>query len=300
MRSLPRINFVSFTFFLAFGLGAFAGIAMALLAVALARPEDKTTVIEPTPVFVAVVPSATPSPSPVATPTATPVPVQRTLTTLQVHIGPDTAYAVLGTLARGSEVEVRGRDSSGDWLAINFPPGSSARGWVPAHEVDGLTLIQVFRLDVLQASLIPTSPATSTPTLLEGNDGVPAGETATPGTATSTPASALTTPTARVPVFGPTDLALSSVGATSDGRITVVIRNAGPADSPSAGIDVTVQGVGSETLSTGTLLAGQTVELRTSSLRLTESSTVVVTIDPVGLLADIDRTNNTRSFSLAP
>jgi hypothetical protein len=295
-----RINFISFTFVFAFGLGIFAGTALALLAVALARPEDTTTVIEPTQAPVAVVPTLTPSPTPTtAPPTVTPVPVPRTLATLQVRIGPDVEYAVLGTLARGSELQLQGRDTTGDWLAIDFPPGSSARGWVPTDAVDGLSLLQVFRLDVLQASLIPNAPAAFTPFPIGGNDGVPDGDTVTPiaGNATALPRS---TPTPVAPAFGPTDLALSSISVASDGRLVVVVHNAGPSDSPSAEVQVTVEGAGSETLSTGVLREGATVTLRTSGLHLTEPANVTVEIDPASRLADGNRSNNSNTVPLSP
>ena len=100
---MPRINFFSITFLFAFGLGSFVGIGLALLAVALARPADTTTVIEATQVVAADRTTATATATLVPTETPTPVPVVRALTTLQVHIGPDDAYAVLGTLASGSE-----------------------------------------------------------------------------------------------------------------------------------------------------------------------------------------------------
>ena len=301
---MPRINFVSFTFLFAFGLGSFVGIAMALLAVALARPADETTVIEPEQVAVVATPTPTRTPTPVPTATQTPVPPPRTRSTQQVRIGPDDGYAVLGTLASGSEVDLQGRDDSGDWLAIEFPPGSSARGWIPTDAVDAVTLVQVFRLDVLQATLVETSPrfpfVASTPSLLEGNDGIPAeGE----GTATQTPSSgtpASGTPTPAALAFGPTDLALGSVSVTSDGRVAIVVENQGPGDVPNLSVGVTADGFPFELLSTGIVRAGEGATLRTSEIQLTESTNIVVTIDPDGALSDVARANNTRSVTLGP
>jgi hypothetical protein len=303
---MPRINFVSFTFLFAFGLGAFAGLALALLAVALARPEDETTVIEP---VVAQAVTATPRPSATATeaPTATvtPVPPPRTLSTLQVRIGPHQQYAVLGTLARGNEVDVQGRDDSGDWLAIEFPPGSAARGWIPADAVGSLTLVQVLRLDVLQASLIETAPATSTPGLFQGNDGVVEDDDGQPGVATPT-----RTPLARTPSptvtptqavsFGPTDLALAGVSVASDGRVSVAVANEGSGNVASVSVQVSPVGFAAELIGSGVLLSGETTVLLTSRVQLTEVTEVTVTLDPSGTLPDVDPTNNTVTLTLTP
>ena len=305
---MPRINFVSFTFLFAFGLGSFAGIALALLAVALARPDDETTVIEVTPAVVAQAPTATPTETPMPTATPTPVPVPRTLSTLQVRIGPATAYAILGTLAGGSEVDLQGRDDSGDWLAIEFPPGSSARGWIPAEAVDALTLVQVFRLDVLQASLVETAPrfpfSTPTPGLLQGNDGVPTeGDStvaATPGSSASTTPTPSRTPTPVAIAFGPTDLALGNVSVTSDGRLSIVVQNLGPGDVPGVSVGVSAAGFGFELLSTGLVRAGESAVLRTTTVQLTDTTDVVVTVDPDAALTDVARANNTRTVTLSP
>jgi hypothetical protein len=309
---MPRINFVSFTFLFAFGLGSFVGIAMALLAVALARPEDDATALEQEPAAVVASPTETSStPTPAPTGTATPEPMPQTTTALQVRIGPATGYAILGTLAGGSEVNLQGRDDTGDWLAIEFPPGSAARGWIPADDVDGLSVVQRIGLDVLQASLVETTPrfpvATSTPTLLEGNDGLPAVEETPSPTpdASETPRASSTpqpssTPTPRPSGYGPTDLALGALSVDSDGRITVVVQNQGPGNVPGFVVQVSASGFAPELLESSPLLADDGAVLRTSAIQLTERTDVSVVIDPGQVLADVARGNNARSQSLAP
>ena len=312
---MPRINFVSFTFLFAFGLGSFVGIAMALLAVALATPEPEPTIIEPDPAALADAPTTTPTPTATVmlTVTPTPVPVVRTRSTLSVRIGPAQAYAVLGTLASGSEIAVQGRDAGSDWVAIEFPPGSSARGWIPAGQVDGLTLVQIFSLDVLQATLIETAPRPplSTPTS-SGFEG--AGGSATPGEGTgqgspvagtpdepssATPRAGTSTPT--VVSIGPSDLAIAGVTSVSDGRVRVVVENLGPGDVPDVSVEVSAAGYAAETLTgPGILGAGGTVVLQTEALQLNAPALVIVVIDPEGALADLDRSNNTLRIELAP
>jgi len=55
-----------------------------------------------------------------------------------VRIGPSEDYPALGTLPAGAFLEVLGRDQTGTWLAISFPPNSGFRGWLPASRVTGI------------------------------------------------------------------------------------------------------------------------------------------------------------------
>jgi hypothetical protein len=307
---MPRINFVSFTFLFAFGLGAFAGIGLALLAVALATPEPEPTVIQPAPAAAADVPppTSTPTPTPTATVTATPEPVIRTRATLNVHIGPAESYAILGTLAGGSEIDVSGRDSEGDWVAIEFPPNSAARGWIPAEQVDGLSFVQILGLEVLQATLIETAPRFPFSTPRSSFDG--GGAASTPGfsgtlppllgtpddpTPRSTPRPA--TPT---PPIGPTDLAIAGVELVSGNRIRVSVENVGPGSVPGVTVEVRAPGYSTEALTSGSLRAGQTLVLQTAELQLNAPAPVTVEVDPDGQLADLDRSNNVLRLELAP
>lgn len=310
---MPRINFVSFTFLFAFGLGSFVGIGLALLAVALARPPDETRVIEGSPA--ALAPSATPTPTAtqVPTATATPVPPPHTSTTLQVHIGPNEEYAILGTLAKGNEVVVEGRDSNGDWVAIEFPPGSSARGWIPRAKVEGLSLTEVVALEVLQASLIDTSPpapvSTSTPTAFEGNDGVPVTpvdeeeeDVVVPPTRTPRPEPTEPASTEPAPTPAPleADVTLRSVSAGPSGAIRVVVQNLGPAEVAGVSAEVSAVEVGRERLNSGPLASGSTTVLVTSSLSISGLTQVTVSVELLGRQEDPDTSNNSATLNLSP
>jgi hypothetical protein len=306
---MPRVNFVSFTFLFAFGLGSFVGIAMALLAVALATPEPEPTFIE-VPAAGAAADAATLTPTTVATAaptvTPTPVPAVRTRSTLNVRIGPDDRYAVLGTLAGGSEIAVQGRDTGSDWVAIDFPPGSSARGWIPAGQVEGLSLVQISSLGVLQASVIDTSPrstATRTPAGFDGGPNAGPGATRTPPALQDdpTPRVGTPTPTSTPSSIGPSDLAITGVTSVSGGLIRFGIENLGPGAVPQFSVEVSAAGYADETLTVPVVMrAGDTVTLQTSELQINGPALVVVTIDPDGELADIDRSNNTLRLDLEP
>ena len=58
----------------------------------------------------------------------------RTASAVTLHLGPSEDYVVLGTLQAGSPLQVVGRDETGDWLAIVFPPNSTFRAWLPVSE----------------------------------------------------------------------------------------------------------------------------------------------------------------------
>ena len=314
---MARINFVSFTFLFAFGLGSFVGIALALLAVALATPEPEPTVIV---ADAAVADAATLTPTATLTatppPTETPVPSVRTRSTLNVRIGPAEGFAVLGTLADGSEIDVQGRDVEGDWVAIEFPPGSSARGWIPSGQVEGLTLVQIMSLGVLQATLIETTPrfpfTTPTPATFDGAFSTPTAEAGTErgppalgtpdetGSATPRPGTPTPTPTPAVSI-GPTDLAIAGVSEASGGNVRVVVENLGPGDVPWVTVDVSAAGYATETMTfPGTVLAGETVTLQTDELELNAAALVTVEVDPEGMLTDLDRSNNSLTLELSP
>jgi hypothetical protein len=55
-----------------------------------------------------------------------------------------------------------------------------------------------------------------------------------------------------------------------------------------------------ERLSVGPLAGGANTIVRTSSLQITETTTVEVTVDPNNTLEDPDRRNNTRTVTLTP
>lgn len=79
--------------------------------------------------------------------------VTRTRSTLNVHLGPNRNYQILGSLPRGTIIEVIGRDETSQWVAIalSLVPGSVLTGWLPLADVEGVT--DVSQLEV--ASVTP-------------------------------------------------------------------------------------------------------------------------------------------------
>ena len=301
---MPR-RFVSWTFVIGFGVGSFVGVALALLAVAMAKPEPTVTesIIE-----ITATPAPTTAPS---QPTATATPSVRTLANIEVRIGPGEAYAIIGSIGSDDPVAVLGRDDGGDWVAISYPPGSAGRGWLPAESLSGLSNSSVTALAVLVPTpftrALPTTviadfPA-STPTLGATPSGI--ASTPLPGQTpriTPTASGPRSTPTPRPLHIGPTDLTIVGISANSDGTVLVSIGNAGPGDVSGSTISVLVSdGTQSETLFVQPVMrAGDTVDLETSRIRITQETEVTATIDPNNLLADIDRSNNQRYATLAP
>ncbi len=56
-----------------------------------------------------------------------------------VYMGPsDSIYPVLGVSPANAELDVVGRDKSGQWVAISFPAAAQLHGWIPAARVTGL------------------------------------------------------------------------------------------------------------------------------------------------------------------
>jgi hypothetical protein len=284
MDNAPGIRFVSLTFLIGFGIGAFAGVGLALLAVAITRPEDE----EPTYIEIPALSSPTPAPT---QPADTLEPAVLATEAMAVRVGPGAQYATLGTIARGDALDVIGRDFDSEWLAIRFPAGSSAQGWVPATGVEGLSFRNVEALAVLLPTPLPFDFAT--PPVLFGTPGIDLG---TPGTETpdidGTPD----------PLAGTADLAILQVSAEPDGRVSVVVANGGPAHITGGLLTITVRTPGGrfETLyHSNVFLAGTSVSFVTSSFTIGDSpESVQVVLDSSSSIDDPDRTNNVVLTSL--
>jgi len=115
----------------------FVDVGGNLKAVPVVTPEPiATPTTEPTPTAMpspTAPPEATASPSPVPTGTV-PVSSRTTGGGLRMRSGPGTTYEVLTSLAEGQEVDVLGRDETGEWLKISLDSGEE--GWVAAEFVD--------------------------------------------------------------------------------------------------------------------------------------------------------------------
>jgi hypothetical protein len=307
-------RFMSPGFLLGFGLGVFAGVALALLAVVLVRGDNTSsqTTFGQLPTEVPAVADLPATPTPDARP--------RVRNTLSVHLGPGTSYAILGTLASGNVVDVLGRDSTAGWVTISFPPGSAGRGWVQVSGLEGLD--DAARLAVVG----PTPLAYSTPSPARATAAVASGDdrsessagnfdfpTSTPATTTGSPrpSASRATPTpaqaqaeASPSAAGTLDLAIEGVSVLSDGRVSVTVGNRGSAALSGQSVFVVVRdlGIRSETLISQQrgLAAGASITLQTQSFRVDEAAVVQAIVDPFTTLPDINRRNNTFSGTLTP
>jgi uncharacterized protein YraI len=292
----PRFHLV---FLAGFGIGSFVGVALALLAFALAQDTQPATtearqVVESTTDLLATEQLAI---------TATPEPRVRTKTALDVKLGPGESYAIVGTISRGEAVDVVGRDADANWVSIRFPPGSLGRGWVPVENLDGLSDATAF------AVVLPTPlPRTiSVPTFVpfSGDDRFPAARVSTPTPrATSSPVPTTAAPVGPpTPRVGPTDVSPVSATLLSDGRVSVVVTNRGPGELIGRTLQVTVRDLAlrGETVSVGSSLAvGATASGQTQTFRVITDTEVQVIVDPNSSLLDPDRSNNMLSITLRP
>jgi hypothetical protein len=77
----------------------------------------------------------------------------RVRSTAQLHLGPGELYLVIGTLQAEAALDIVGRDESGDWLAIVFPPNSTLRAWLPVSQASGIR--DVKELPIEPVRLLP-------------------------------------------------------------------------------------------------------------------------------------------------
>ena len=118
-------------------------------------------------------PTATPTrrpPTPTRVrPTATSTPVQpyiRITRNMNVRLGPDTTYAVLGYATIGQEYAITGRNVDGSWWRIEFEGGD---GWIYAPYV---TAVNAKGIRAVPTPVPPTAtpvPPTSTPVPLSNS-----------------------------------------------------------------------------------------------------------------------------------
>lgn len=222
------------------------------------------------------------------TPTALPVKgvEVRSIAAATVRTGPELDYGEIGPLRSGQDITVVGRNANSTWFQIQFPPGTSFTGWVPATALrvpeNSLASIPLSESTPIPRPtiIIPTStpepivtrPPTLTPTV-----------TPTPGTPTPAP-----------PAPG-SDLSAQAVaGSCAVGsRLRVSVTNTGPAPvegKPLAVLTQNAQGVQRSIVSQVVSLAvgGSTI----IDTGYTVEERVVVVIDPLGTVGDPNAGNN--------
>lgn len=286
---------VSLAFLLGFGLGSFVGVILAVVAVlAIRGPTEEPKIADNQEQLLAPL-TPTPTPQVQATPDSRP----RTKDGGNVYLGPGLAFAIVGTVSRGEPVEIVGRDADSQWVAIRFPPNSSARGWVAAESLDNLTSLE--RFTVVAPTPLPRSLNTTTP-----GGGFPqgGGPLQTFPTVTPTPGGS-TTPLATRTVVpsGPADLVVNSATLLPDGRVAVVIGNRGPGDATGQPIFINVRDLtlrGEQIIGVSALRAGSTFVVQTQSFRIERETSIQVIVDPSGSIQDGDRGNNTLTVTLSP
>ena len=71
----------------------------------------------------------------------------RTVATVSLRLGPSDQYVLIGTLQAGAVLDVVGRDETGEWLVVVFPPNSTLRAWLSAGDVIGVTEVESLPLE---------------------------------------------------------------------------------------------------------------------------------------------------------
>ena len=119
------------------------------------RPPTATATVTPVPV-----PTRTPTRPPTATATVTPVAAPHFIVNsdhVNVRRGPDPAFSIIGTVARGERFDIGARNNSGTWL--EFCCVNNERGWIYAP----LLIVSHDTSTIPVADISPTPPS-PTPT----------------------------------------------------------------------------------------------------------------------------------------
>lgn len=147
----------------------------ASIAVTAAPQSAETATLTPTP--------ATPTPTVPSSPNLT------ALTDLNVRIGPETFYDLVGLLPASASAEITGKSENGQWWQVKFGPAPNGLGWVTADPAFSTTA-NVQAIPIVAAPPTPTGTPTvtptNTPTVTPTGTPVPPTLTPTP-TSTATP-----------------------------------------------------------------------------------------------------------------
>ena len=242
---------------------------------------------EPT---VVLAPATTTTPGPVRQTAVAGGVIGTTIRVTTVRIAPGSSSAVLGTLPRGSDIEVDGRTTDSNWYRAIFPPNSELHGWIDAEDLelngDGDSLV-VATAEPAPIVALPTDPP-EVLTAIADQQTVVAGETETP-----TPTSVA----ANLP-----DLVVGGSTVATGNQLFVTVVNQGTGDA-SGDIVVAVFNadgtalIGGSTLPNFSLPAGRSIDIATGYIVETSQSLLLI-VDPNGTMEESDNLNNRITVSI--
>jgi uncharacterized protein YraI len=232
--------------------------------------------------------------------TSTPGPNARTATatgvrgitrgTTSVRSAPGERGPVLGTLPRGSEVEIDGRTADSTWLRIIFPPRSEFHGWVEVDALDITGTVSALAVATAEPPVVVSRP-TQEPIEVE-----PDPLEVTPDDPPTPEPTA--TPDAVLP-----DLVVGTTPIVSGGVLVVTIVNQG-AGTAQGDLVVAVfnpdatQLLGGVTVPGTTLAPGASIDVITG-YQVTQSATLLIIVDPNGAIEEADDMNNQITVSVS-
>lgn len=232
--------------------------------------------------------------------TSTPGPAARTATAsgvtgttnavTAVRAAPGARTQVLGTLAKGDDVEIDGRSADSKWYRVIFPPQSELHGWVDAQFLDitgDAASLVVATAEPPVVVELPTQP----PAVLTA-----AARDLTP-TADASP-SVTATPADNLP-----DLVIGTTPTIVDGKLFITVVNQGKGDAVGDIVvavfdEAATRLLGGATLPKFTLKAGRSIDIGTG-YEVAGSQTLLLIVDPNGEIAETDDTNNRVVVAIA-
>lgn len=141
-------------------------------AIAPTETPSPTSTLTPTPTPTSIptktpspLPTATRSPTPTETAIATPTPLPDAIVlnpVVNIRTGPGTVYDVISQVMQEDELQITGRNQSGDWLVVTTPNG--IRGWISASLLQINTPLQTVEQVASPPTPTPIATPTQTPT----------------------------------------------------------------------------------------------------------------------------------------
>jgi hypothetical protein len=215
--------------------------------------------------------------------------VGRTNTTTSVRRAPGQ-LVVLGTIPRNTAVTIDGRSEESDWVRIVFPPNSEQHGWIEAENVDITGNVASLAVTAPEPIVVVDLPTTDPELELTPVD-TPEPEETEDLTPTGTPDT------------GMPDLVIGTTPVLADGLlfITVVNQGTGVAEGDFVVAIFDVDGttlLGGATLNGFSLGPGLSIDIGTG-YAVTEPQSLLLVVDPEGIIEESDNTNNQISISIS-